>query len=844
MKLPISAPRRFRLAAPRRWKAGFSLPVAIGVVGVVVGMAVLIAEIAAGQLRQTAADAAVHQVEAIVRGFVDPTISEETLELDAVPNPEIGAELERLTISGDIREISIWSRDGRIVYSSSELLRGRRFSIGNLVATAFQGVSTSAYGPADAAHLPGHTKSQLNVEIYVPIRGNVDGNPIGVYMVEQDARPIFARVETTRQQVFWVALAAASVVLVILVIAFAAASALLARRNALLRRRAESERVLSQDLRRSEERFRSLVRNASDVVLIADADGRVQYMSPAVSRVLGHDPAAQLGSAIYDDIHPSDVEWIRSLLAETSSREGAEAGAEFRARHADGSWRWLQATIKNLLGDPAVGGIVINYRDVTERRSLETQLRHQAFHDALTGLPNRALLLDRLEHALTRSRREPASLAVLFLDLDDFKTVNDRLGHQAGDELLVNVTERLRRCLRDADTAARMGGDEFAIVLEEAADRAGAVQVAERILAALREPYQVAGSTVHIQGSMGISLYDGPELTADEMLRLADVAMYAAKGQGKNRLVVYQAGIHAAAVDRHQLRADLQDALDFGQLSLAYQPIVDLADMRLVGTEALLRWNHPSRGAISPSDFIPIAEESGLILPIGRWVLQEACRQAREWQNKHGSSVSVSVNVSAHQVAADGLAELVTETLRETGLGPGGLTLEITESVLLGDVERVIARLADLKALGVRIAIDDFGIGYSSLSYLRFLPVDVLKIDRSFVNAVDSGAAERAVVRSIVSLSQVLGLRTVAEGIETTGQLEAVRQIGAHMGQGYLFARPLSADAMTRYLVRHEPAHLNTSRRVASPRTARSATRLGVPKRRPGVPRAAHNPAQ
>ena len=286
MKLPISAPRHLRLAAPHRSKAGFSVPVVILVVGVVVGMAVSIAEIAAGQLRETAADAAVHQVEAIVRGYVDPTITEETLALDAAANPDIGAELDRLTVSGDIHEISIWSRDGRIVYSSSDLLRGRRFSIGNLVATAFQGVSISAYGPADAAQLPGHTKGQSYVEIYVPIRGNVDGNPVGVYMVEQDARPIYNRVETTRQQVFWVALVAASVVLVILVIAFASASALLARRNAMLRRRAQAERVLAEDLRRSEERFRSLVRNASDVVLIADADGSIRYVSPAVSRVL------------------------------------------------------------------------------------------------------------------------------------------------------------------------------------------------------------------------------------------------------------------------------------------------------------------------------------------------------------------------------------------------------------------------------------------------------------------------------------------------------------------------------------------------------------------------------
>ena len=781
------------------------MPVAALVIAVVVGMALAIAEISAGELRRTAADAAVHQIEAIVRGYVDPAITEDSLGIGAPATPGIGDELDRLTISGDIRQISIWSRDGRIAYSTDDLLRGRRFSIGDLVATAFLGTSISAYGPADAALLPGHTNSaQSNIEIYVPIRGTVDGNPIGVYMVEQDARTINERVDSTRKQVFLVALVAATVVLAIVALAFTGASALLARRNALLRRRAETERLLAQDLRRSEERFRSLVRNASDIILICGADGLIRYESPAVARVLGFDPDERVGRSLYDSVHTADLSWIRSLVADVSRREGAEVTAEFRAAHADGSWRWLEATIKNLAADPAVGGIVVNYRDVTERRSLENQLRHQAFHDALTGLPNRALLLDRLEHALTRARREPASLAVLFLDLDDFKAVNDSLGHQAGDELLVAVAERVRHCLRDADTCARMGGDEFAIVLEDAVDLPDSVRVGERILASLREPFRIAEKTVHIQGSVGVAAYDGPDQTADEMLRLADVAMYAAKSRGKDRLTVYQAVVHSVAIDRHQLRADLHAALENGQLNLLYQPIVALSDWRVLGAEALLRWNHPMRGVIGPAEFVPLAEESGLVVAIGRWVIGEACRQVRAWRDarRGGEELNVSVNVSGRQVADVGLAAFVAEALREHALEPQALTLEITESVLLDDADTVVTWLHQLKALGIRLAIDDFGTGYSSLSYLRFLPVDALKIDRAFVAEVETSEPERAVVRSIVSLSQVLGLQTVAEGIETDGQLAELRAMGAQLGQGYLFAEPLTPAAMSAF-VRH-----------------------------------------
>jgi len=784
------------------WRPSLRLLVGALAVAVVVCMAVVVADIAAGHLRQTAAEAAVNSVEAIVRGYVDPKVDEESLALGGRAQPEISAELERITVAGDIRRISIWSRDGRVVYSTAGELRGQRFSIGNVLATAFLGKSISSYASADSTQLPSvkSAPSQQYLEIYVPIRGEVDGNPIGVYMADQDARPIEQRVEQTRRDVFLVALVVASLLLALLVLAFAGASSLLARQNRLLRERAASERLLTADLRSSEERFRSLVRNAADIILIVGADGTIIYESPAVLPVLGYYPEARQGSSAFEVVHPSDVDSIRALFTDIVATAGAQVTADFRARHADGSWRWLGATAKNLLAEPSVGGIVVNYHDITERRSLEEQLRYQAFHDSLSGLPNRALFMDRLEHALTRTRRDPRPLAVLFLDLDDFKAVNDSLGHMCGDELLLRVAERLTRSLREADTAARMGGDEFAILLEDATEGSAPIQVAERILEALRSPFEVQGQDVRIHGSIGIALYAGPEQTADELLRHADVAMYAAKNQGKDRLTVFQPGLHDATIDRHQLKADMHAAFEGGQFSLVYQPIVELENGAITGAEALLRWRHPQRGQVGPAEFIPLAEESGLIVQLGRWVLVEACRQARAWQDQSMGSMTISVNLSGRQLEQPDLVDDVASALAQSSLDPRLLTLEITESVLLRDVEMVIARLRALKELGVRLAIDDFGTGYSSLSYLRQFPVDVLKIDRSFVVGVDGGEAALALVRSIVSLGQTMGLVTVAEGIEDVSQLDGLRSAGARYGQGYLYARPMESWAISEIL--------------------------------------------
>ena len=764
---------------------------------IVVGMAISVANIVADQLRSTATSAALHSVETLVRGYVDPAIDPARLELGGVADAAISNELDRIVAAGDIRTINIWSRDGRVVYSTDSELRGRRLSIGAAVASAFAGESVADYADAGGNQEAPGAGGANSLEIYVPIRGAVDGNPIGVYEVIQDASPIEDRVTVTRYQVFAIALIASLVLLGLVWLAFAGASRLLGRQNRLLRQRAATEQMLMADVRRSEERFRSLIRNASDCILIARADHTVAFESPAVSRVLGYAADDRVGRPAFPHAHPDDTAMVLRLFADVAGTPDAQTTAQFRVQHADGSWRYLEAVSKNLLGDAAVRGIVVNYRDITDRRMLEEQLRHQAFHDALTGLPNRALFMDRLEHARSRSRGSLPQLAVVFLDLDDFKAVNDSLGHGVGDLLLVEVALRMRTALREGDTAARMGGDEFAVLLEDTPSHA-AGQVAERILEGVRQPFTVGGQQVRVHATAGVAVYTTARETADELLRNADVAMYLAKAQGKDRLAFFGTSLHEAAIESIQLKTDLSMALERGEFRLVYQPVAELETGEIRGVEALLRWEHPRRGAIEPTQFIPLAEETGVIVPLGRWVLQEACRQAAEWLALPGAKpMTMSVNLSARQVQDVALVSDVVAALRDSGLPAKYLTLEITESVLMHDVEATRTTLASLKAMGLRLAIDDFGTGYSSLSYLRRFPVDILKIDRSFVATLDGSHTEAALVRSILSLGQTLQLETVAEGIERLGQLRELQSLGAHLGQGFYFARPLDADAMS-----------------------------------------------
>lgn len=434
------------------------------------------------------------------------------------------------------------------------------------------------------------------------------------------------------------------------------------------------------------------------------------------------------------------------MLRRLGHAPGASATEEWRMRHVDGSLRILETAAVNLSDDPDIGGIVLTARDVTERHALEAQLSHEALHDALTDLANRFLFHDRLLHATARNHRHLERVAVLFLDIDEFKDVNDSLGHQAGDLVLGTVAERIAGMVRGADTVARLGGDEFGILVEDIGQEPP-VALAERILAAVREPIPISDGELILSASIGLVLSEPGVTDADSLVRDADIAMYAAKDAGKDRVEVFHPAMHARISERVQLVTDLRRAIETGDLDVVYQPFIELASDRMIGVEALVRWQHPERGPLLPGEFIGAAEEAGLIVGLGEHVLRQACMAARRWSDL-GPAALVSVNLSPRQFADEDLLEHVTDTLASTGLAPGSLVLEITENVLIGDLPMARTRLQRLRALGVRIAIDDFGMGYSSLNYLRTLPVDILKIDRSFVTGLGTDASADALVNA------------------------------------------------------------------------------------------------
>jgi diguanylate cyclase (GGDEF)-like protein/PAS domain S-box-containing protein len=552
--------------------------------------------------------------------------------------------------------------------------------------------------------------------------------------------------------------------------------------------------------RRGEERLRALVRHSSDVVAVIDPTSRVRWLAESVHGMLGHEPEALAGRRLAELVHDDDAEALDAFLQDAAEQEGEPTMLSVRLRGADDAYRHLELVADNRLSDPLIDGILLNMRDVSERLALLEQLRYQAFHDSLTSLPNRALFEDRLRRALVRLRRAGGLAAVMFVDLDDFKTVNDGLGHAAGDELLQVTARRLQDALRAHDTAARLGGDEFAVLLEDLADEGEALEIAERVRRALEPALTVAGQQVSPSASIGVA-WPGPQDNAEELLRNADVAMYAAKERGKAQVAGFEDAMRVEVVERLELTGQLAGALERDELVLDYQPLIGLEGGAIVGFEALLRWEHPTRGRLAPDRFIALAESTGLIVPIGAWVIRTACAQLRRWQEAHpwANELDVSVNISAHQLADGHLPAIVRAAVEEAGIGAHRLTLEITEGLLVEDGERIQRQLRELKQIGVGLAVDDFGTGYSALSYLRSFPLDLLKIDRSFVAGIDHDPDRARLVRDIVEMAHNLGLRVITEGIEEAGEAALVRELRSDYGQGYWFSRPgdpTTIDAM------------------------------------------------
>ena len=553
------------------------------------------------------------------------------------------------------------------------------------------------------------------------------------------------------------------------------------------------KKYLEDVVKNNETRFESLIQNSTDVIGILEQDGTIRYQSPAVKHVLGYDQKQMEGTNCFDYIFNEDLEIAENLFSTILNNPRTTSKAEFRLKTADGKLIHCEANVINLVDDKNVNGIVVNYRDITERKMYEQEIKHMACHDYLTGLPNRYMLEKRLSSEMEKSSSNKKKLAVFFIDLDRFKVINDSMGHSVGDLLLQEVAKRLKSSIREKDILFRQGGDEFIVILADV-DRKIASKVAERMLKALSNPFSINNYDIYTSSSIGISLFPEDGKTVEQLIKHADFAMYQAKKNGCNSYHYFSSDKLDENMNPLKMEIELHKALERNQLSLHYQPKINLKTGKIIGVEALIRWNHPVWGMVSPGTFIPIAEESGLIIPLGEWALQAACIQTRLWKKK-GFLTVVSVNLSPRQFTQTNLVNTIRKILGKTGLEPHLLEIEITESMTI-DIGRTTSTLQQLKKLGVRISIDDFGTGFSSLNYLKQFPVDTLKIDQSFVRELHNNPNDETIVKTIISMAHNLNLNIVAEGIETIEQLVFLQKHLCDEGQGFFFSKPLPAEEL------------------------------------------------